>query len=123
MFTISIETQFKAKHSIALPDGSREPEHEHFWAVSMEVAADKLNSNGVVMDFAPLKAKLAAVTSKLADVSLNDIDYFRENGSTSENVAVYVFRQLEPKLPAEVRLKTISVSEQVGCSAKYSKDQ
>ena len=58
MFTISVETQFKAGHSVALPDGSREPEHEHFWAVSVEVSTDKLNGSGVVMDFAQLKARL-----------------------------------------------------------------
>jgi 6-pyruvoyl-tetrahydropterin synthase len=123
LFTINIETQFKASHSVVSPDGSREPDHEHFWAVSVEVAADKLDGNGVVMDFAYLKAKLTDITSKLSGTLLNDIDYFRENGPTAESVAVYVFHRLEPDLPNTVRLESVAASEQVGCLAKYSRDR
>jgi 6-pyruvoyltetrahydropterin/6-carboxytetrahydropterin synthase len=122
LFTVSVETQFKAGHSVALPDGSKEPEHEHFWAVSVEVSSDKLNGNGVVMDFARLKSELTGITSKLGGGSLNDVDYFREHGPSAENVAVYIFQRLEPNLPDGVRLESVSVSEQVGCSAKYSAD-
>jgi 6-pyruvoyl-tetrahydropterin synthase len=122
LFTVSVETQFKASHSVALPDGSREPEHEHFWAVSVEVSGDKLNGSGVVMDFARLKAGLTDITSKLGGGSLSDNDYFREHGPSAESVAMYVFQRLEPKLPDGVRLVSVSVSEQVGCSAKYSAD-
>jgi 6-pyruvoyltetrahydropterin/6-carboxytetrahydropterin synthase len=122
LFTVSVETQFKASHSVALPDGSREPEHEHFWAVSVEVGSDKLDGNGVVIDFARLKAGLTDITFKLGDGSLSDVDYFREHGPSAENVAVYIFQRLMPKLPEGVRLKSVSVSEQVGCMAKYSAD-
>ena len=122
MFTISIETQFKAGHSVALPDGSREPEHEHFWAVLVEVSSDKLDGRGMAIDFAQLKARLTDITSKLGGASINDIDYFREKGPTAENVATYIFQRLEPNLPDGVRLASVSVSEQVGCTAKYSAD-
>jgi 6-pyruvoyltetrahydropterin/6-carboxytetrahydropterin synthase len=123
VFTITVETQFKAKHSIALPDGSREPEHEHFWAVSVEINADKLDDNGMVMDFAQLKARLNNITSKLTGAVLNNIDYFHKNRPTSESVAVYVFEQLEPNLPERVRLESVMVSEQVGCMSRYRKDR
>jgi len=122
VFTISIETQFKAGHSVALPDGSREPEHEHFWAVLVEVSSDKLDGRGMAIDFAQLKARLTDITSKLGGASINDIDYFREKGPTAENVATYIFQRLEPNLPDGVRLASVSVSEQVGCTAKYSAD-
>jgi 6-pyruvoyltetrahydropterin/6-carboxytetrahydropterin synthase len=123
VFTVTVETQFKARHSITLPGGTSEPEHEHFWGVSVEVSADKLESGGVVMDFAKLKADLTNITSQFSGAFLNDIDYFRENGPTSESVAVYVFHRLEPTLPQSVRLESVSVSEQVGCFAKYSRDK
>jgi 6-pyruvoyl tetrahydropterin synthase/QueD family protein len=123
LFTITIETQFKASHSVALADGPGEPQHEHFWAVSVEVATGKLNSSGVIMDFAQLKSKLTEITSKLGGASLNDIDYFRKNRPTAESVAVYIFQRLEPVLPNDVRLESVAVSEQVGCMAKYRKDR
>jgi 6-pyruvoyltetrahydropterin/6-carboxytetrahydropterin synthase len=121
LFTITIETQFKASHSVTLPDGSREPEHEHFWAVSVEVVTDKLDGRGMAIDFARLKARLGDVTSKLSGDLLNDVDYFREKGPTAENVAVYVFDKLEQNLPTGVRLEAVTVSEQIGCSARYCK--
>lgn len=121
MFTISIEMQFKASHSVTL--SHEEPEHEHFWAVSAEVSTDKLNANGVAVDFALLKSKITDITSKLTGAILNDIDYFREKGPTAESVAVYIFERLEPTLPNGARLESVGVSEQVGCCAKYSKDR
>jgi len=123
LFAITVETQFKARHSVTLPGGTREPEHEHFWGVSVEVGADKIDSNGMVVDFAQLKSRLSAVTSKLSGALLNDIDYFRENGPTSESVAVYIFQQLETNLPGGVRLENVTVSEQVGCFARYYKNR
>ncbi len=122
MFTITIDKQFKAIHSVALPNGAKEPEHEHFWAVSAEVSADKLDNRGMVIDFAHVNARLNDITSQLSGEVLNDIDYFRESGSTAENVAMYIFNKLEPNLPDGVRLQSVTVSEQVGCSARYSKD-
>jgi len=123
LFTVTVETQFKARHSITLPGRTSEPEHEHFWGVSAEVSADKVDNSGVVMDFAKLKADLTNITSQLGGALLNDVDYFRENGPTSENVAVYIFHRLEPTLPENVRLENVTVSEQVGCFAKYSGDK
>ena len=122
MFTVTIETQFKASHSVALPNGSREPQHDHFWAVTAEVSADKLDDKGMVIDFAQVNARLNGITSQLSGAVLNDVDYFRENGSTAEKVALYIFEKLEPNLPGSVRLQSVTVSEQVGCSAKYAKD-
>ena len=122
MFGITIETQFKASHSVSLSDGTVEPEHEHFWAVSAEVAADKLDSRGMAVDFAVLKSRVDSVTSKLGGALLNDVDYFRQRGPTAENVAAYVFEELKSNLPGDVRLKGVTVSEQVGCSARYTED-
>jgi 6-pyruvoyl-tetrahydropterin synthase len=75
------------------------------------------------MDFAQLKSKLTAITSKLSGASLNDIDYFCKNRPTAESVAVYIFQRLEPVMPNSVRLEGVTVSEQVGCSATYHKDR
>ncbi|MFH1371332.1 MAG: 6-carboxytetrahydropterin synthase [Planctomycetota bacterium] len=122
MFRITVETQFKASHSVALPDGSGEPEHEHFWAVSVEVATDKLDKRGMAVDFALLNTRLGDITSPLGGALLNDVDYFREKGPTAENVALYVFQKLEPNLPSGVRLQSVTISEQIGCSARYAKD-
>ena len=121
MFTVSVETQFKASHSVKVLQDSLEPEHEHFWAVTVEVSSEKLDGNGVAMDFAQLKARINEITSQLAGATLNDLDYFRQKSPTAECVAVYIFERLESNLPQGVRLGGVTVSEQVGCSARYHK--
>lgn len=123
MFTVSIETRFRASHSIALPDGSQEPQHEHDWAIVAEVGSERLNDAGVVMDFARLRSILSEVATKLDNISLGELDYFQSRNPSAENVAMYVYEKIEPKLPDDVRLEFVRVGEQVGCWAKYRKDR
>lgn len=122
LFTVGIETQFKAWHSIPLPDGTKEPEHEHFWAVEVEVCGNVPSEGGVMINFAQLKSRLTNVLSALNETVLNESDYFKDKCPSAENVAVYIFDRLEPTLPDNIRLKSIRVSEQVGCWAIYSKE-
>ncbi len=121
MFTIGVETQFKAWHSVPLPDGTKEPEHEHFWAVDVEVSSDLPDNNGMVMEFAQLKSRVTEITSNLHETVLNETDYFRSKCPSAENVAVYIYDRLEPTMPKNILLKSVKVSEQVGCWAIYSK--
>ena len=122
MFTVGIETQFKAWHSVPQADGTKEVEHEHFWAVEVEVCGEAPADGGMMINFAQLKSRLSDVTATLNETVLNESDYFKDKSSSAENVAVYIFDRLEPNLPGNVRLKSVRVSEQVGCWAIYSKE-
>ncbi|MDD5063626.1 MAG: 6-carboxytetrahydropterin synthase [Phycisphaerae bacterium] len=121
MFTIKLETCFWASHQLALPDGSKEPLHHHNWAVVAKVSGDNLDGMGLVMDFGQLKAKVDEITSGFDNVQLDRIDYFQRNNPSAENVAKYIFDKLEPKLPNGVKLRSVRVAEEPGCSAKFSK--
>jgi 6-pyruvoyltetrahydropterin/6-carboxytetrahydropterin synthase len=120
MFTIKVETHFWASHQLTLPDGSKEPLHHHNWAVTANVSSEKLNSMGFVMDFCRLKAMVDKTTAEFDNVPLDSIDYFRRNNPSAENVAKYIFDKLEPKLPSGVKLRSVKVIEEPGCSAKFS---
>jgi 6-pyruvoyltetrahydropterin/6-carboxytetrahydropterin synthase len=122
LFTVSVETHFWASHQLALPDGSREPAHQHNWAVTAEVSGSELNKMGLVMDFQRLRVMLDDIAGELDNNAIEKIDYFRENGSSAENVARYIYEKLEPKLPKGVRLEAVKVCEERGCSAKFSRD-
>jgi 6-pyruvoyltetrahydropterin/6-carboxytetrahydropterin synthase len=120
MFTIEVETRFWASHQLTLPDGSKEPLHYHNWAVIAEVSSDKLDNTGLVTDFGLLRAMVEEITAGFDNVWHNNIDYFRRNNPSTENVAQYIFDKLEPKLPRGVKLRSIRVIEEPGCSAKFS---
>jgi 6-pyruvoyltetrahydropterin/6-carboxytetrahydropterin synthase len=121
MFTIKVQTQFRASHQLTLPDGSKEPLHHHNWAVTANVSSDKLDSTGLVMDFGQLKALVEKTVTEFDNAHLDSIDYFRQNNPSAENMAKYIFDRLEPELPSGVKLRSIKVVEEPGCSAKFSK--
>jgi len=121
LFKISIETHFHASHQLALPDGSKEPLHDHNWVVTADVSSERLDSMGLVMDFGRLKAVVDNIVSEFDNTPLEKIDYFQQHNSSAENVAKHIYEKLEPRLPKEVKLLSISVVEEPGCSAKFAK--
>jgi len=119
VFAVSVNVCFWASHSLRLPDGSVEPAHSHNWVVTAEFAREKLDGSAFVADFGKLRAMLAEVVSCFNNQALEQTDYFRRNNPSAENVAKYIFLQLEPRLPADIRLNYVSVEEEPGCSAKF----
>ena len=119
MFCLSVETRFWASHQLKLPDGSKEPAHQHNWVVRADVRTDDLDSMGLVMDFRDLKSALEAVVSEFDNQQLDQLDYFARNNASAENVAKYVYDKLGPQLPDAVRLDCVSVGEETGCWAKF----
>ena len=119
MFTISVETHFRASHQLALPDGSKEPVHRHNWLVTADVSSNKLDNMGVVMSFQKLKAAIDSTIAEFDGKALGAISYFRQNNPSAENVAKYIYEKLQIKLPKGVELRNIKVVEEPGCSAKF----
>ena len=121
MFTVSVETRFRASHQLARADGSKERPHRHQWFVTAHVSSETLDNRGVVMDFQQLKATLDNIVAELDKTTLSKIDYFQRNKPSAENVAKYVYEKLEPELPKGLRLRSIKVVEKPGCSARFAK--
>ena len=119
MFTISVETHFRASHQLTLSDGSKESMHNHDWLLTAYVSSDKLNSMGLVMDFNQLKAIIDKIVADFDNMALNTISYFQQNNPSAENVAKYIYEKLRIKLPKGVKLQYIRISELPGCSAKF----
>lgn len=121
MFTIAVETHFRASHQITLPDGSKEPLHKHDWIATVEVSSGKLNEMGLVMDFVLLKKDVKKIVVPFENTALETHDYFRKTNSSAENVAKFIYEQLQPIIPPGVKLESVSVVEEPLCRAKYCK--
>ena len=117
---VSVETRFWASHQLALPDGTKEPMHNHNWSVTAEVASENLNNMAVVMDFDRLKEMLDNIIGQFDNKSIDNGGFFRQNNPSAENVARYIYDELKQKLPQGLKLSSITVVEQPGCSAKFS---
>jgi len=120
MFTISVETHFRASHQLTLPDGSKEPIHDHDWLVTTVVGSEELDEMGVVMDFHVLKGMVEQITTEFEDALLGELPHFRRNNASAENVARHVYVRLRGQLPHGVALRSVSVVEEPGCSAQFA---
>jgi 6-pyruvoyltetrahydropterin/6-carboxytetrahydropterin synthase len=103
-----------------LPDGSKEPLHAHNWSAAADVSSSKLNDMGFVMDFHRIKHTLDNIVAEFDNITLENVDYFRQNTSSAENVAKYIYEKLRLALPEDVRLEAVRITEEPGCSAKFA---
>ena len=117
MYRIRVETTFAAAHKVVDSNGKCEKLHGHTFTVELFVLSEDTESNGMVIDFADLKAALQKVTEKLDHTYLNDN---HELGNpTSENIAKYFFSQLKTMLPQKPKLEKVRVWESSKSWAEY----
>jgi len=119
MFTISVERHFQASHQLIMPDGSKEPVHDHDWVVTVDLSSEKLNNMGVVMDFRALQAMIDKTIAEFNNKALESISYFQQNNPSAENVAKYIYEKLLIELPEGINLQNVRVVEEPGCSAAF----
>lgn len=119
MYSIKVEAHFSSAHNLGGYKGKCEELHGHSWKVGAEVASNKLNRIGLVVDFKYLKKELNKVLEKLDHKYLNNIAYFKKVNPTSENIARYIYDNLRAKIP---NLKSITVWESYDSCASYSEE-
>ncbi len=120
MFEITVVSHFSGAHRLRYLHGKCEDLHGHNWKVEVSVVSDKLNQEGVVIDFEILKQKLKKVLKFLDHTYLNDLPYFSGKEPSSENIARYIFDKLKGELKRQpVTLKKATAWESETACATY----
>ena len=119
MFEIKIIDEFSAAHRLRNYKGKCENLHGHNWKVEVIVEGENLDKIGLLIDFGILRKKLKEVLATLDHKNLNSIPFFRKNNPTSENIAVYIYKNLERVLDKKIRIKEIVVWENEKQSASF----
>lgn len=123
MYHLKIITSFAAAHNLINYDGDCENLHGHNWKVEVTVTAKELDKSGLGIDFKILKAETKALLATLDHKYLNELDPFVENSPSSENIARYLFEQLEQILNTDnVAVDCVNVWESDHACASYSRD-
>jgi len=76
--------------------------HGHSFQVEVELCGQPETSTGFVLDFAELEQACAEVRATLDHRLLNDIEGLRE--PSLENLCVWIWRRLLPRLPSLARV-------------------
>lgn len=119
VFTISVETTFRATHHVRLPDGSLEEPHPHNWRVRVFLRRGELDRFDMVADFEHVQDALRRVILPLEHADLNQFSGFAGRNPTAEMVAEYVFRRLVAA--GLEHLHRVEVTEAPGCVAAFER--
>ncbi len=140
MHEITVTAAFSAAHALRLPDGSLEPVHGHDWRLSVTVGSEVLDAMGAVLDFHDLQHAVDAAVADWRNADLNRLPPFaagvaagddrsdagtltpaadRAWNPTAERVCQEVAVRVAPSLPAGVALRAVSVTEAIGCVARF----
>ncbi|MBI2370767.1 MAG: 6-carboxytetrahydropterin synthase QueD [Deltaproteobacteria bacterium] len=113
MYELTVESVFSAAHNLRnYEDGRDEPVHGHNWRVRVTLAAPALDDQGLLIDFKVLKTALEQVTDELDHRYLNELEPFLTVNPSTENVAAYLYRRLQSRLPrSAARLKAVTLYE------------
>lgn len=123
MYSIKVRDRFSSAHRLVGIGGKCEDLHGHNYLVEVEVEGDKLDEQGVLIDFRELKGLLREVVSRLDHKYLNEIDFFKDNSSSSEYIAHYIFREVKSRLKnANVKIRSVSVWESEDSCATYREE-
>ncbi len=120
MFEITVYSHFSGAHRLRCLQGRCEALHGHNWKIEVSVLSNRLNKEGIVLDFGILKQRVEKILKTVDHTYLNDLRYFTEREPSSENIAKYIFDKLKRELTAyPVKLKRVTAWESDTSSATY----
>ena len=117
---LTITQDFSAAHQLRNYGGKCENMHGHNFGVEVVVEGDKLDEKvQYLVDFKEIKRRTKDVLEKLDHKHLNDVECFVEINPSSENIAMFIYKELKGNMPENVTLAEVSVSEKSSSKATY----
>jgi 6-pyruvoyltetrahydropterin/6-carboxytetrahydropterin synthase len=138
MFEISKKFSIPVGHRLSQHKGKCKNIHGHNIDVIVTVWSDRVNDNGMVMDFANLKLAINSIVlnqldhslllnktdqvlfSALKDTGIENILLF-DFEPTAENLCKFIYDLIQDELPMHVYLRSVEIFENESSSAKYFK--
>ncbi len=120
MYELMIESKFSAAHQLRGYQGACERLHGHNWRVTVAVTAERLNEQGLAIDFQELKKALREVLDQLDHTLLNEIFPFTQINPSSENLAKWIYDNVTKKInDDDLEVSSVTVWESDTASASY----
>jgi 6-pyruvoyltetrahydropterin/6-carboxytetrahydropterin synthase len=119
MFELSVTGNIASAHYLPGYDGPCKNLHGHTWKVEVSLSSETLDKIGLVADFKLIKNKLNSFLSHIDHVCLNDLDYFKKNSPTTENIAKYIYNNFSSHV-APLKLSKVRVWESDSSSVTYN---
>jgi 6-pyruvoyltetrahydropterin/6-carboxytetrahydropterin synthase len=119
MYEITVKRTFSAAHTLMI-GGKSETLHGHNFTVEVTLSSEKLDDEGLVVDFRVLKGWTDEILEKLDHTFLNELSFFKDINPTSENIAQFIYEKISKKIIAQsYRLHKVAVWESESARAVY----
>jgi len=120
MYELMVESKFSAAHQLRGYQGQCEKLHGHNWRVTAAVTAERLDEQGLAIDFLLLKKALREILDQLEHTFLNDIFPFTQINPSSENLAKWIYDNMMKKVNDDnIEVASVTVWESDTASASY----
>lgn len=120
MYEVTIIKSFSAAHLLADIGGKCEGLHGHNFKVETTVAADHLDSNGLLIDFRFLKKILSEILEDIDHKHLNALTDFAGINPSAENIAKYIFEKMDARVKtAGVNMVRVKIWESENAAVTY----
>ncbi|HET6441762.1 MAG TPA: 6-carboxytetrahydropterin synthase QueD [Phycisphaerae bacterium] len=128
-YELFIQADFSAAHNLREYKGKCERLHGHNWRVDLRLAGDRLDAEGLLLDFTEAKRILGEVLERFDHRYLNEVEPFDRLQPSSENIARVVAEAVAEQFPvakgdstgrAGVRVVSVTAWESDRCAATYS---
>jgi 6-pyruvoyltetrahydropterin/6-carboxytetrahydropterin synthase len=124
MFEVSVEETFAAGHALRGYRGKCEKVHGHNYRALAVIQGERLDSNGLLVDFVELKQILHVIVERLDHAFLNDLPPFDQLNPSAENMARYFYEQMSEGLAGlapenPVRVAEVKIWETDTATATY----
>ena len=103
MYQVSVEEEFAAGHALRGYRGKCENPHGHNYKIRITVEGKALNKIGLLIDFVELKAAMHDTSRKLDHVFMNDVEPFKTDNPSAENIAKYFYEEVSARVQESTR--------------------
>jgi 6-pyruvoyltetrahydropterin/6-carboxytetrahydropterin synthase len=112
MYTLKARESFDAAHHLRGYDGKCARVHGHRWIVEVEVAGERLDDVGMLVDFGKLRDVLRSILPDHLDVN----EVYADLNPTCEALARVLCEQMQARIPETV---AVTVWETPDCGCRY----
>jgi 6-pyruvoyltetrahydropterin/6-carboxytetrahydropterin synthase len=121
MYELKIITQFGAAHQLKNTGGECENLHGHNWKIEVYVEGDRLDKNGLLIDFKILKQETRKIIDKFDHKFLNELDWFKDMNPTSENLSKLIYDLVGQKINTPgIKVSRVTTWESDTACATYT---